>query len=67
MNRHSQQGEATRDPLIAAAPELLDALTTLVNVLDGPTNKRGVLENMPAAIAKARAAIKRAESVERVG
>lgn len=43
--------------LLNERDELLKALTWLVNVIDGPTNKRNVLVNLPDALANARKVI----------
>lgn len=43
--------------LLKERDELYKALIWLVNVIDGPTNKRNVLVNMPAALANARKVI----------
>ena len=44
--------------LLKERDELRKALIWLVNVIDGPTNKRNVLVNMPDALANARKVIK---------
>lgn len=43
--------------LLNEREELLKALTWLVNVIDGPTNKRNILVNMPEALINARKVI----------
>lgn len=47
--------------LLAAAPDLLEALRGLVNALEMEPGPRGVMDLVPGAIEKARAAIARAE------
>lgn len=44
--------------LLKERDELQKALIWLVNVIDGPANKRNVLVNMPDALANARKVIK---------
>jgi hypothetical protein len=45
------------EDLLKERDELQKALTWLVNVIDGPTNKRNVLVNLPDALANARKVI----------
>lgn len=45
------------EKLLKERDELLKALIWLVNVVDGPTNKRNVLVNLPDALANARKVI----------
>lgn len=52
-----QEDFAHLDRLLNERDELLKALTWLVNVIDGPTNKRNVLVNLPDALANARKVI----------
>lgn len=47
--------------LIAAAPGLLAALKALANALQMPAGPRGIMDLVPAALARARAAIAKAE------
>lgn len=47
--------------LIAAAPEMLEALRGLANALEMEPGPRGVMDLVPGAIEKARAAIAKAE------
>lgn len=49
------------DAVQQAAHDLLDALTHLLNVLDGEGDRRGVLVNLPGAIERARAAVAKAK------
>lgn len=52
-----QEDFAQLERLLNEREELLKALTWLVNVIDGPTNKRNVLVNLPDALAHARKVI----------
>ena len=55
-NREEDEANAR---LIASAPELFEALARLANELEMP-GERGVLHNVPNALAKARAALAKA-------
>lgn len=52
-----QDDFAHLERLLHERDELLKALTWLVNVIEGPTNKRNVLVNLPDALANARKVI----------
>lgn len=54
-----EQGDAD-GRLIAAAPELLEALQGLANALEAKPGPRGVMELVPAQLEIARAAIRKA-------